>query len=182
MRFVLMGRALVAGFGCLAALASLLAACAAASAQEAGPAPQQPAWATVCVAPSRSAAAACFLERQMALRINDTAPLAMSLRLDVAAPEGRELLLELIASADVFLTNFLPSALKKWRLDVDDVRAASARCRALSLIVCRNRLTRRTFSPRSSMVTSVSGTARQVRQVPSVRSASVMTVSAIGWL
>ena len=83
-----MGRALVAGFGCVAAFASVLAACVAASAQEAAPAPQQPAWATVCVAPSRSAAAACFLERQMALRItgNDTAPLAMSLRLDVAAP------------------------------------------------------------------------------------------------
>jgi crotonobetainyl-CoA:carnitine CoA-transferase CaiB-like acyl-CoA transferase len=48
-----------------------------------------------------------------------------SIGLDVASPEGRELLLKLIESADVFLTNFLPSALKKWRLDVDDLRAVN---------------------------------------------------------
>ncbi len=48
-----------------------------------------------------------------------------SLGLDVASPEGRELLLKLVESADVFLTNFLPSALAKWRLDVDDLRAVN---------------------------------------------------------
>jgi crotonobetainyl-CoA:carnitine CoA-transferase CaiB-like acyl-CoA transferase len=48
-----------------------------------------------------------------------------SVGLDVASPEGRELLLKLVESADVFLTNFLPSTLKKWRLDVEDLRAVN---------------------------------------------------------
>jgi crotonobetainyl-CoA:carnitine CoA-transferase CaiB-like acyl-CoA transferase len=48
-----------------------------------------------------------------------------SIGLDVASPEGRELLLKLVESADVFLTNFLPSALKKWGVDVDDLRAVN---------------------------------------------------------
>lgn len=46
-----------------------------------------------------------------------------SLGLNIASPEGRELLDRLIATADVFLTNFLPPTLAKLRLDVDDVRA-----------------------------------------------------------
>ncbi|MFI5047063.1 MAG: CaiB/BaiF CoA transferase family protein [Acidimicrobiia bacterium] len=48
-----------------------------------------------------------------------------SIGLDASKPEGRELLLKLVESADVFLTNFLPSALKRWDLDVDDLRAAN---------------------------------------------------------
>jgi crotonobetainyl-CoA:carnitine CoA-transferase CaiB-like acyl-CoA transferase len=48
-----------------------------------------------------------------------------SIGLDVASAEGRELILKLVESADVFLTNFLPSALKKWQLDVDDLRAVN---------------------------------------------------------
>jgi crotonobetainyl-CoA:carnitine CoA-transferase CaiB-like acyl-CoA transferase len=50
-----------------------------------------------------------------------------SIGLDVGSAEGRQLLLKLIESSDVFLTNFLPSALKKWRLDVDDLRAVNPR-------------------------------------------------------
>ena len=48
-----------------------------------------------------------------------------SIGLDASKPEGRELLLKLVASADVFLTNFLPSALHRWNLDVEDLRAAN---------------------------------------------------------
>ncbi len=48
-----------------------------------------------------------------------------SIGLDVASPEGREVILKLVETADVFLTNFLPSALKKWNLDVDDLRAVN---------------------------------------------------------
>jgi crotonobetainyl-CoA:carnitine CoA-transferase CaiB-like acyl-CoA transferase len=50
-----------------------------------------------------------------------------SVGLDVGSPTGRDLLLKLVASADVFLTNFLPATLRKWRLDVEDVRAVNPR-------------------------------------------------------
>jgi crotonobetainyl-CoA:carnitine CoA-transferase CaiB-like acyl-CoA transferase len=50
-----------------------------------------------------------------------------SLGLDVGSAEGRDLFLRLVESADVFLTSFLPSALRKWRLDVDDLRAVNPR-------------------------------------------------------
>lgn len=50
-----------------------------------------------------------------------------SFGLDVGSDEGRELLLELVATADVFLTNFLPSSLAKWRLGVDELRAVNPR-------------------------------------------------------
>ena len=48
-----------------------------------------------------------------------------SIGLDVASAEGRDLLLRLVETADVFVTNFLPSTLAKLRLDVDDVRAVN---------------------------------------------------------
>jgi crotonobetainyl-CoA:carnitine CoA-transferase CaiB-like acyl-CoA transferase len=48
-----------------------------------------------------------------------------SVGLDVGSPDGRDLLLKLVESADVFLTNFLPSSLQKWGLDVDDLRAVN---------------------------------------------------------
>ena len=50
-----------------------------------------------------------------------------SIGLDVGSAHGRDLLLKLVESADVFLTNFLPSALRKWRLDVEDLRAVNPR-------------------------------------------------------
>ncbi len=48
-----------------------------------------------------------------------------SIGLDVAAAEGRDLLLRLVETADVFTTNFLPSTLAKLRLGVDDLRAVN---------------------------------------------------------
>lgn len=45
-----------------------------------------------------------------------------SFGLDVKSPEGRKVLLELIADADVFLTNFLPPTLDRLGLGVDDLR------------------------------------------------------------
>jgi crotonobetainyl-CoA:carnitine CoA-transferase CaiB-like acyl-CoA transferase len=48
-----------------------------------------------------------------------------SVALDLKSEEGRELLMKLVATADVFLTNFRPSARKRLRIDVDDVRAAN---------------------------------------------------------
>jgi crotonobetainyl-CoA:carnitine CoA-transferase CaiB-like acyl-CoA transferase len=50
-----------------------------------------------------------------------------SVGLDVASATGRDLLLKLVASADVFLTNFLPGTLRRWRLDVEDLRAVNPR-------------------------------------------------------
>src|SRR5688500_13062451 len=47
--------------------------------------------------------------------------------LDIARPEGRELLMRLVEGADVFLTNFLPAVRRKLRIDPDDVRARNPR-------------------------------------------------------
>src|SRR5271155_1501632 len=45
-----------------------------------------------------------------------------SVGLNLASDEGRELLYRLAQSSDVFLTNFLPAARTRLRLDVDDIR------------------------------------------------------------
>src|SRR3954453_6967004 len=44
-----------------------------------------------------------------------------ALALDVAAPEGYDVLLRLLDTADVFVTNFLPPTRRKLRIDPDDV-------------------------------------------------------------
>jgi len=46
-----------------------------------------------------------------------------SLGLDLASPEGIDILYKLAATADVFLTNKLPGVRKKLRIDLDDIRA-----------------------------------------------------------
>jgi crotonobetainyl-CoA:carnitine CoA-transferase CaiB-like acyl-CoA transferase len=46
-----------------------------------------------------------------------------SLGLDLTTDDGLEVLYKLVATADVFLTNKLPSVRTKLRIDVDDVRA-----------------------------------------------------------
>jgi crotonobetainyl-CoA:carnitine CoA-transferase CaiB-like acyl-CoA transferase len=48
-----------------------------------------------------------------------------SIGIDIAREEGRELLYELARSSDVFLTNFLPPALAKLKIDVADLRAVN---------------------------------------------------------
>ncbi len=48
-----------------------------------------------------------------------------SLGLDIANPEGREVLLGLVRGADVFLTSFLPRVRAKLNIDVDDIRAVN---------------------------------------------------------
>jgi len=48
-----------------------------------------------------------------------------SVGLDMATEEGRDLLLQLCAKADVFLTNFRPQARRKLRIDLDDIRAVN---------------------------------------------------------
>lgn len=45
-----------------------------------------------------------------------------SIGLDLSKPEGMEILRQLVAGADVFLTNFLPAARRRLGIDVDDVR------------------------------------------------------------
>jgi crotonobetainyl-CoA:carnitine CoA-transferase CaiB-like acyl-CoA transferase len=50
-----------------------------------------------------------------------------SVGLDLATDAGRELLYTLAASSDVFLTNFLPDARGRLRIDVDDIRAVNPR-------------------------------------------------------
>src|SRR3954451_4680405 len=46
-----------------------------------------------------------------------------SLGLDLATPEGLEILYKLAKTADIFLTNKLPRVRKKLKIDVDDIRA-----------------------------------------------------------
>jgi crotonobetainyl-CoA:carnitine CoA-transferase CaiB-like acyl-CoA transferase len=46
-----------------------------------------------------------------------------SVALDTSTPEGLELLMKLIETADVFLTNLLPDSRRRMGIDVDDVRA-----------------------------------------------------------
>jgi crotonobetainyl-CoA:carnitine CoA-transferase CaiB-like acyl-CoA transferase len=48
-----------------------------------------------------------------------------SLGLNIATEQGRELLLQLAAKSDVFLTNLLPDSLGRLRLTVEDVRAVN---------------------------------------------------------
>src|SRR2546423_1978120 len=49
-----------------------------------------------------------------------------SLGLDLTSPEGLEILYKLAGTADVFLTNKLPSVRTKLKIDVDDIRAHNA--------------------------------------------------------
>lgn len=46
-----------------------------------------------------------------------------SIGLDMAVPQGRDVLYELARRADVFLTSFLPAHREKFGIDVDDIRA-----------------------------------------------------------
>jgi crotonobetainyl-CoA:carnitine CoA-transferase CaiB-like acyl-CoA transferase len=48
-----------------------------------------------------------------------------SVGIDVTKPEGQELLYEIAATSDVFLTNYLPAARQKNRFDVGHIRAAN---------------------------------------------------------
>jgi crotonobetainyl-CoA:carnitine CoA-transferase CaiB-like acyl-CoA transferase len=48
-----------------------------------------------------------------------------SLGLDLTSDEGRDILYQLAATSDVFLTNKLPSVRAKLKIDVDDIRAAN---------------------------------------------------------
>ena len=48
-----------------------------------------------------------------------------SIGLHLGTPGGREVLYELARRADVFLTSFLPSARRKFGIDVDDIRAVN---------------------------------------------------------
>ncbi|HEY7068994.1 MAG TPA: CaiB/BaiF CoA-transferase family protein [Acidimicrobiales bacterium] len=45
-----------------------------------------------------------------------------SVNLDLSHPDGREALLRLVETADVFLTNFMPPVRRKLRIDTDDLR------------------------------------------------------------
>ena len=46
-----------------------------------------------------------------------------SVTLDLSHPDGREALLRLVETADVFLTNFMPPVRRKLRIDTEDLRA-----------------------------------------------------------
>src|ERR687892_2037858 len=46
-----------------------------------------------------------------------------SLGLDLTSPDGLDILYQLAATCDVFLTNKLPGVRAKLRIDVDDIRA-----------------------------------------------------------
>ena len=46
-----------------------------------------------------------------------------SIGIDIATPDGREVLLKLVETADVFLTNYLPQVRRKLGIDTEDLRA-----------------------------------------------------------
>jgi crotonobetainyl-CoA:carnitine CoA-transferase CaiB-like acyl-CoA transferase len=48
-----------------------------------------------------------------------------SVAIDLASDLGHDLLLELVATSDVFLTNFLPAARAKLGIDLEDIRGAN---------------------------------------------------------
>jgi crotonobetainyl-CoA:carnitine CoA-transferase CaiB-like acyl-CoA transferase len=48
-----------------------------------------------------------------------------SIAIDLSRPEGQALIYRLAASADVFLTNYLPSSRAKLKVDVEDIRKAN---------------------------------------------------------
>src|SRR4029453_3513562 len=48
-----------------------------------------------------------------------------SVGIDIGKPQGRDALLRLVETADVFLTNFLPAARRKLRIDLEDIRAVN---------------------------------------------------------
>lgn len=48
-----------------------------------------------------------------------------SIALDVSTDAGRDVLYELVARSDVFMTSFLPAARQKLRVDIDDLRAVN---------------------------------------------------------
>jgi crotonobetainyl-CoA:carnitine CoA-transferase CaiB-like acyl-CoA transferase len=48
-----------------------------------------------------------------------------SIALDLKKPEGREALLALVRTADVFLTSLRPKAIRSLKIDVEDLRAAN---------------------------------------------------------
>ena len=50
-----------------------------------------------------------------------------SIGVDIATDEGRAVLYELAKSSDVFLTNFLPAARRRLRIDLEDIRAHNAK-------------------------------------------------------
>ena len=48
-----------------------------------------------------------------------------SVGIDLTTPEGHEVLMKLVATADVFLTNYLPHVREKLHIDTDDLRAVN---------------------------------------------------------
>jgi crotonobetainyl-CoA:carnitine CoA-transferase CaiB-like acyl-CoA transferase len=48
-----------------------------------------------------------------------------SVGIDVSTAEGQQLLYEIAATSDVFLTNYLPSARQKLKIDIEHIRAAN---------------------------------------------------------
>lgn len=48
-----------------------------------------------------------------------------SIGIDITTAEGQELIYELAKTADVFLTNYLPAARRKLKIDVEHIRAAN---------------------------------------------------------
>ncbi|ORA18861.1 CaiB/BaiF CoA transferase family protein [Mycobacterium asiaticum] len=48
-----------------------------------------------------------------------------SIAVDISLPEGHQLLMDIARTSDVFLTNFLPDARKKLKIDIDDIRAVN---------------------------------------------------------
>ena len=60
-----------------------------------------------------------------------------SVGLDVSTPEGQAVLYELAKTADVFLTNYLPSVRQKNKFDVEHIRAVTDQATRMRDRICR---------------------------------------------
>lgn len=50
-----------------------------------------------------------------------------AITLDLATPEGKDILMRLVDESDVFITNFLPAARRKLRIEPEDIQARNPR-------------------------------------------------------
>jgi crotonobetainyl-CoA:carnitine CoA-transferase CaiB-like acyl-CoA transferase len=65
------------------------------------------------------------VDRDFMLEINNRGK--RSIGVDLRNPDGREILAKLVATADVFLTNWLPDARRRLGVDVEQIRAINPR-------------------------------------------------------
>ena len=86
-----------------------------------------------------------------------------AMTLDLATPEGKEILLQLVDESDVFVTNFLPPARRKLGIEPEDIMGRNPR-----IIYARGSAQ----GPRGERPSGAASTASRTGRAPAPRSAS----------